>query len=208
MTRVLLIQASPRGAKSISTQVAQSHLAALTKQSAVEVDLLDVWKEPLPEFGGHSIDAKYAGLAGHELTAAQREAWAAIEKLGQRFAAADVLLFSVPMWNFGIPYRLKHLIDLVTQKDVLFRFNSSGFSGMLKKQSAVIVCARGLGYDDGSGLTEKQFDYQRSYLIEWLNFVGVNDIQTIRVERTLLGNDACDASISEGTAQAEAMAVR
>ena len=32
-----------------------------------------------------------------------------------RLRDADAVLIATPMWNFGIPYKLKHWIDLITQ---------------------------------------------------------------------------------------------
>jgi FMN-dependent NADH-azoreductase len=32
----------------------------------------------------------------------------AIEEVIERFKSADWYLFSLPMWNFGVPYVLKH----------------------------------------------------------------------------------------------------
>src|SRR5690606_18886098 len=141
---------------------------------------IDVWKDDLPAFDGHALEGKYAGLSGKPLTDQQTAAWKAIHALGARFRDADQIVISVPMWNFGVPYKLKQLIDLVTQKDVTFLFGEAGFDGMLKKQRAVLVCARGLGYGEG-GLPEDQFDYQNAYLTQWLNFLGVTDIRTIKV---------------------------
>jgi len=205
MTRLLYIQASPRGENSASNQVAQAYIEAQRKKGDVQVDSLDVWKEDLPPFDGHALQAKYAGLSGQSLTSEQKTAWAAIEALGKRFRDADQIVLSVPMWNFGVPYRLKHLIDLVTQKDVTFLFGEGGFDGMLKKQRAVIVCARGLGYGEG-GLSEDQFDYQKAYLTTWLNFLGVTNIQTILVEKTLLGASERDASLEKAMAEARSAA--
>jgi len=31
-----------------------------------------------------------------------------------RFAAADAYLFSVPMWNAGVPYAVKQWIDIIS----------------------------------------------------------------------------------------------
>lgn len=205
MTRLLYIQASPRGDRSASSQVAQAYIDALKKKGPVEVDMLDVWKDDLPAFDGAALEGKYAGLSGKPLTDEQADAWKAIHSLGERFRNADRIVISVPMWNFGVPYKLKQLIDLVTQKDVTFLFGEAGFDGMLKKHSAVLVCARGLGYGEG-GLSEDQFDYQNAYLTAWLNFLGVTDIHTIKVEKTLLGDAERDASLAKGTAAAAALA--
>lgn len=206
MTRLLFIQASPRGALSASAHVAHAYIEALKTKGPVTVDLLDVWKENLPAFDGPAIEAKYAGLSGQPLNASQQAAWNEISALGARFREADQILISVPMWNFGVPYRLKHLIDLVTQKDVTFTFDQSGFGGMLKRQRAVIVCARGLGYVDGTPMSEENLDYQKAYLLSWLTFLGVANIETITVEKTLLGPEAHAASLAAGIAQATTLA--
>ncbi|MBS0232217.1 MAG: NAD(P)H-dependent oxidoreductase [Proteobacteria bacterium] len=206
MIRILYIQASPRGQRSASAQVAQAYIDALQKKDRVELDLLDVWKEHLPAFDGAALDAKYAGLSGQPLNQEQQAAWAAIGALGARFRAAERIVVSVPMWNFGIPYRLKQLIDLVTQKDVTFTFDENGFGGMLKKQSAILVCARGLSYVDGTPMSEDNLDYQKAYLISWLTFLGVSEIKTITVEKTLLGADASAASLASGITEATRLA--
>lgn len=201
MTKVLYIQASPRGERSASAQVAEAFIEALRKKGPVEVDTLDVWKEDLPPFDGPALNGKYAGLSGTPLTDEQAAAWKAIHELGRRFREANQIVISVPMWNFGVPYKLKHLIDLVTQKDVTFLFGEGGFDGMLKNHSAVLVCARGLGYGEG-GLPEDKLDFQNAYLTAWLNFLGVTDIRTIKVEKTLMGDDELSASLKRGTAEA------
>ena len=206
MTRVLYIQASPRGARSASAQVAQAYIDALKKKGDVNVDLLDVWKDDLPAFDGPALEAKYAGLSGQSLDEAQKAAWVAISSLGARLRDADEIVLSVPMCNFGVPYKLKQLIDLVTQKDVTFTFDENGFGGMLKKQKAVVVCARGLEYVEGTPVSEENLDYQKAYLISWLSFLGVGEIKTITVEKTLMGADASSAALASGIAEATAMA--
>lgn len=206
MTRVLYIQASPRGARSASAQVAQAYIDALKQKGSVEIDLLDVWKENLPAFDGAALEAKYAGLSGQALDEAQKAAWVAISALGARFREADQIVLSAPMWNFGVPYKLKQLIDLVTQKDVTFTFDETGFGGMLKKQKAVIVCARGLHYVEGTPVSEENLDYQKAYLTSWLSFLGVGDIKTITVEKMLMGAEPSSTSLASGIAEATALA--
>ncbi|MFA5899059.1 MAG: NAD(P)H-dependent oxidoreductase [Hyphomicrobium sp.] len=205
MKRLLYIQASPRGERSASNMVARSYIDALRKNEEIEVDTLDVWKDSLPAFDGEALDAKYAGLSGTPLTPAQQAAWKAIEALGQRFRDSDEIVISVPMWNFGVPYRLKQLVDLVTQKDVTFLFGENGFDGMLKKQRALLVCARGLAYGEG-GLPEEKFDFQKSYLTAWLNFLGIANVRSMSVNKTLLGPDECEASVAKAVAEAGVLA--
>ena len=112
MTRLLYIQASPRGDRSAARTVAEAYIDALRKKdAAVDVDTLDVWKNDLPPFNGPALEAKYAGLSGQPLSKTQIAAWDAIATLGRRFCDAEQIVLSVPMWNFGVPYRLKHEIS-------------------------------------------------------------------------------------------------
>lgn len=46
-----------------------------------------------------------------------------------RFHSAVALVLAAPLWNFGVPYKLKHLIDVVSQKDPLFSLRRTGVRG-------------------------------------------------------------------------------
>ena len=59
MTKLLFIQASPRGDQSMSIQVAQTYLDALKATNpALEVDVLPLWQTELPAFDGDKAAAK------------------------------------------------------------------------------------------------------------------------------------------------------
>jgi FMN-dependent NADH-azoreductase len=202
MTRLLHLIGSPRGALSASTAVATTYIDALVHADpTIEADRLNVWDEDLPHFGIEAISAKYSGITGTPLTAEQQHAWDGLSPLVNRIMSADELVISVPMWNFGIPHRLKHFIDLVTQKDYLFRFDETGFSGMATGK-ALVVCTRGTNYATGTDTPESEFDYQKAYMLTWLRFIGVTDVRTITLEQLLFGTEAEAASIAAGKATA------
>lgn len=207
MTRVLYIEGSPNKEYSASIEVCNAFLDAYRLQHPDHViQKLDLWDLAMPEFDQDALAAKYAGLNGAALTPAQAAAWQGIEELAAPFRAADKLLFGVPLWNFSIPYKLKHLIDVISQKDVLFTFDSSGFAGMLQGKKAALVYARGLSYmAPGSFTPASEFDLQRPYMETWLKFVGVQDVVGIVVERTLLGSDG-NADRSNAIEEARAIA--
>ncbi|MDN7489012.1 NAD(P)H-dependent oxidoreductase [Burkholderia sp. AU45274] len=191
MTRVLYIEGSPNKDYSASIDVCNAFLDAYRHTHPDhEIQALDIWNLAIPEFDEAALAAKYAGLSGNALTPAQAAAWQRIEQLAAPFHEADKLLFGVPLWNFSIPYKLKHLIDVISQKDVLFTFDGTGFAGKLAGKKAAVVYARGLGYQSpGSFTPAAEFDLQRPYMETWLKFVGVKDVTGIVVERTLLGPD-------------------
>ena len=113
MARLLYVEASPRKDRSISSAATSAFLEAYQAAHPDDViDILDIWSADLPALDQDALDAKYAGLSGQDRTPSQEAAWAGLKSYADRFRAADKILISVPMWNFGIPYRLKQLIDV------------------------------------------------------------------------------------------------
>lgn len=182
MPHLLYIESSPRKQRSATIEVAKAFIDAWQAQHTIAtVDTLDVWNEPLPAFDGATLDAKYAGIQGVERTPEQAAAWARISELAERFVKADIILFGVPMWNFGIPYTLKHLIDVVSQKDLLFTFDERGLNGLLGGRKVVVIAARGAPLD--------RAEHQIAYMTTWSEMVGIDEQFNIVIEKTLLGPD-------------------
>lgn len=195
MSTLLHIAASPRKNRSASREVANAFLDAYcTAHPADVIQSLDLWDAELPELDEHAMNAKYAGLSGTPLDQQQKAAWGRLEELASHLHNADKLVFSLPLWNFSIPYKLKHFIDLVSQKDILFSFDPErGLEGLLHDKKALVIYARGLDYgkDSGSGTPAQAYDFQKPYFDAWLRFIGITDIRSVIVEKTLFG-DAVD----------------
>jgi FMN-dependent NADH-azoreductase len=188
MPTLLHIESSPRKTRSASLDVARAYLEAYRAAHPDHlIDVLDLWSIELPEFDGDALDAKYADLSGTPLSEGQQQAWTGIRRLAQRLHDADALLFSVPLWNFSIPYKLKHFIDVVSQRNILFSFDERGLQGLLKDKKAVVIYARGLDYSTGSDTPAHSFDFQRPYMEAWLRSVGVKRVESVVVEKTLFG---------------------
>lgn len=207
MNSLLYVEASPRKHRSASIEVARAFIRAYQAAHPSDtVDVLDVWDLDLPEFDGATMEAKYAGLGGTPLDQAQEFAWRRIQELAAPFLAAEKILFAVPLWNFSIPYRLKHLIDLISQKDVLFSFTEAGFSGLLQGRKAAVVYARGLDFAPTALTPAGSYDFQKPYIEMWLRFVGITDISSIIVEKTLFGPEVDQGARDEAGRQAAALA--
>lgn len=208
MAKLLHIECSPRKDRSASIEVAQSFISRLlSAHPDLEVTTLDLWQISLPEFSDEVMDAKYSGLNGLELTATQVVAWNELKALANYLHEADVLVLSVPLWNFSIPYKLKHFIDVVSQKDVLFSFNpETGLEGMLRDKKAVVVYARGMDFSAASLTPAQHFDFQKPYVEAWLRLIGITDVESIIVEKTLLGSEVDSTSRHEAKRRANALA--
>ncbi|MGR4069541.1 FMN-dependent NADH-azoreductase [Billgrantia sp. C5P2] len=208
MTILLHVSSSPRKQRSASLEVARSFLSDYRDYAPhVQVKHLDLWDMELPEFDDNAMTAKYAGLAGTPLTASQQQAWEHLRQLAAHLHEADLLLFSMPLWNFSIPYKLKHFIDLISQKDILFSFDpETGFSGLLTGKKAIVVYARGLSYASDSFTPSREFDHQKGYFEAWLKFIGVTDVQSIIVEKTLFGSEVDSEARQQACQQASQLA--
>ncbi|MDR5773287.1 MULTISPECIES: NAD(P)H-dependent oxidoreductase [unclassified Caballeronia] len=203
---LLHVIGSPRAGRSASQQVARAFTDAWKERHPDgSVDELNVWETDLPTFDGPILEAKYAGIQGRELDAAQASAWRTVHALAERFTKADVIVFSVPMWNFGIPYRLKHLIDVISQKDVLFTFDENGLNGLLGGKTVVTIAARGVQI--GGDFPPEEYDFQSDYLKMWSRMVGITDVRVVTVEKTLAGPEQDHASRNDASEKARELAL-
>jgi len=204
MTRILHIEASPRKKRSVSRHLAENFLAdAARLHPDLQVETLDIWSFPLPEYDESTADAKFHIMHGQPFSAEEQIRWHKIEQIFQHFANHDLFLFSVPMWNFGIPYRLKHYIDLITQPKLAFDVGPQGYRGLLTGRRAVVIYASGGDYRQppASG-----FDFQSKYLEFWLNFIGVTDISAVSAAPLLAGDDLRKEATDRAEAQLRALA--
>lgn len=207
MKNLLYVKASPMEELSSSVAVADAFVEAYRKRNPEDkITVLDLFKTPLPPFDGFTVRAKYAIMRGKPHSREEAAGWQAVVDVINRFKAADKYVFAVPMWNFGIPYPLKHYIDVITQPGLTFSFSpSEGYKGLVTGRSAVVVYARGGVYSPGSGA--EKYDFQMPYVQNALGFIGITDVKTFVVEPTLAGGpDTTAAKVREGIAQAVALA--
>ncbi|KPZ28221.1 FMN-dependent NADH-azoreductase [Pseudomonas coronafaciens pv. zizaniae] len=202
---ILHIASSPRGERSASLKLASRYLETLTSlHPGATIDVLDVWTTELLPFDGPALNAKYADLQGLQMSPEQQAVWKQIHALSERFHLADVILFSVPMWNFGIPYRLKHLIDVVSQRGVLFEFDAQGMRGLLKGKKVVVFATRGVAL--GEDFPTEAYDHQVAYIRTWARMVGITTIDAILSEATLADPATADANFAAALTEASKLA--
>ena len=183
MPKLLHLSCSPRS-DSVSGAGARAFIARFQQaRPNWDIDVLDLWREGLPEFNSEMMAAKDAILARRTFTDAQRDAFAVIERMAVRFSLADRVLISTPMWNFGIPYKLKHYIDLINQPSLTFRFEPSrGYIPLLKDRPTVVVVAS--SGDFVTGMNRGRIDMATPYLRESLLFMGIRDVEFVQMGPT------------------------
>src|SRR5229473_3516174 len=183
---VLNIVASPRKEKSASAAIVDAFLSEYKERAGnLLVDTLDIWQERLPEFDAEAIDAKYKGVSGESMTPVETATWEKIRELASRFQRADRIVLGVPMWNFSVPYKLKQLIDLSCQRNMLFTFDGEFYGPSLSIDKAFVAYVR--GQSDAAGfktVSQPGFEYLSGYVEFWLRFIGVRSVVTLTVEHS------------------------
>ena len=100
---------------------------------------------------------------GRGFNGAERDAFAVIERMALRFSLADRVLISSPMWNFGVPYKLKQWFDLIVQPGLTFTFSpAEGYRGLLKDRPTIVILAS--GSDFVTGMNRGRVDMATPYL--------------------------------------------
>jgi FMN-dependent NADH-azoreductase len=201
MSTLLHVSSSPRGAASESLALASVFLDSYREMHPeVRVQTLDLWQAGLPVFGPVGASAKMVAFGGGTPEGDLAAVWRQAQALADQFTAADLYLFSVPMWNAGVPYVLKQWIDIITQPGMVFGFDpAAGYSGLVQGKKAMAIYTSGV-YSPGAPI---QFgnDFHATFISDWLRFVGVTDVTEIRFQPTIL-----PASPDEDRATARAAA--
>lgn len=187
--KLLHINASPRNNASQSLKIANHFIDKLTQQNKItSIDKYDLFVDELPEFGTLAANAKMALFSGSEQTEEELKIWQEIKQVFDRFNEADLYVFNMPLWNNGIPYKLKQFIDVVTQPGWAFGFDmDTGYFGLLQNKKAVLIQASGVYYQG----IQPNFgsDHALPYMKDWLNFIGIENIAEIPFSPTVVNSD-------------------
>ncbi len=184
MSDALLINASPRREASESLRIAEELLdAMLAADPDLAIDRLDLFEDPPPAFGARAALAKMDVIAGREVPPERDVEWKQALETAARLSAAELWVLAVPMWNSGLPWPLKQLIDTVTQPGVAFSFDpEAGYEGLLGARRAVPVYTSQV-YSPGVA-PAFGVDHHSTYLSWWLDFIGVEQVGQVRLQPT------------------------
>jgi FMN-dependent NADH-azoreductase len=204
MKNILLIQTSPRGSESYSQRVANSIVNEIKdRNSSTTVTFRDLAEDTLPHVGPAFISALSA--KPEELTAAQSDALALSDGLIEELQTADIVVLAVPMHNFGIPSTLKAWIDHVVRAGRTFTYSQGKPEGLLEGKRLILVLASGGVYSDGPA---KQLDFTEPYLRAVLGFIGLTDIEVVRVEGVAMSTIGAEKAVATATAHSREILAR
>jgi len=178
MKKILHVISSPRGEESISIKLGNSITNQLLEAypgSLVKIE--DLNANPYPHLYDEQITALRSPSDGH--TAEQKELVKRSDKAIAELFDTDILVISLPLYNFGIPSPLKSWIDNVLRAGHTFSYTSEGPRGLVKDKKVYIAIASGGIYSDGPF---QDYDFAVPYLKAVLGFIGITDVNIVRAE--------------------------
>lgn len=176
MSKILHIEASPRRELSGSSKLAKWFLEAYTEANPQDtVEQLNVFDADLPEFAADAAKAKFAPIYGEEISDVQREIWVDVNRHIKHFDSFDKIVLSSPMWNYSVPYPLKHYLDIIMQPGITFGYDPEKMVhiGLLKNRPVELLLTRSSTPPGDYG------DFQLPYLRFVLGAMGLRDLRVI-----------------------------
>ena len=205
MKNILLIESSPRGNDSYSHQAARSIVNDLqTRHPGFGIVVRDLGQNPPPHVGMAFIAGMYA--APEQRTTDQAKSLALSDALIDELFAADTIVIAAPMHNFGVPSTLKAWIDHISRAGRTFAYGANGPQGLLKGKHVILVLASGGVYSNGQ---MKGFDFTETYLRAVFGFLGITEVDAVRVEgvaMSAIGPEKALSAASERSKQILAQA--
>lgn len=180
MKKILNIVSSAKGKNSFSIKLSDAIIdKLLTVYPDSYVKTHDLTANPLPHLHERQLAAFFT--PEEQRTPDHKEAVSYSDQAIQDLKEADIIVIGVPIYNFGIPSSLKAWIDHIVRAGITFSYGDGAPKGLVTNKKVYLAVASGGVYSEGP---MKPYDFAEPFLRFILNFIGLNDITTFRVEGT------------------------
>jgi FMN-dependent NADH-azoreductase len=182
MTKILRINSSSRLQGSHSRDLADIWQNNWLKHHPNdEVIIRELVETTIPHISDLTIAGFFTPKEQH--TEEMEAATTLSDRLIEELLTADILLLSVPMYNFSIPSALKAYIDQIVRVGYTFSFDEQkGIYGLIENKQAFVTTAYGAtGYFDGE---LRSLNFLEPYLKALLGFLGFSKITFFSIEGT------------------------
>ncbi|MEI6890766.1 MAG: NAD(P)H-dependent oxidoreductase [Pontiella sp.] len=190
---VLHVCANPKPTEeSVSKQLASAFFGKLIElQPEVELVNVDLYDEKPPFYSYELYGASWNPVfeEGYELSKVEEMSLNYASKQAKLFNEADVLVLTMPMWNFGVPGIMKTWIDQVLCPGLTFTISKKdGVKPLHKIKSIVLLVASGGVYKEDD--PRDALSHQVRHAFE---FIGIEDLEIVWAEgQTPLFYNDCD----------------
>ena len=173
MTRLLVVETSPRGDHSISRHLTRRFVANWQDAHPEgEVVIRDLMETDLPFVTAPWLQAYFTPSDQH--TPQMKEAISLSDELVAELIAADHIVIATPVYNYNVPAALKAWIDHIVRKGLTLGLDGQG---LLQGKTATVLMASGGVYTEGSPIQDR--DIATQYLRLILKVIGITDVTVI-----------------------------
>lgn len=173
MTRLLLIQTSPRGSQSISRDLARKFVhewkSAHPRGSVTERDL-EHTALPYPDLAWVTASVTPPEKQTPEMKAILGHS----DELVAELLAADHIAISTPVYNYNVPARLKCYFDHIVRKGLTLGMTGEG---LVRGRRCTLLMASGGVYTEGSPIRDR--DVATAWLRLILGVIGIEDVTVV-----------------------------
>jgi FMN-dependent NADH-azoreductase len=189
MTTLLQLNSSIFSSGGHSSQLANEFVATWRANNpATQIKVRDLANDPLPHLDAQRVSAFFT--LPDARTPAQQAYVDESDLLINEIKQSVVIVIGLPMYNFGIPSTLKAYFDQIARAGVTFRYTENGPEGLLSGKKVYIFATRG-GMYAGTAL-----DSQTNYVCDFLNFLGITDVEFVYAEGLNMGGDTKDKALT------------
>ena len=173
MTKLLVVETSPRGDYSISRNMTRRFVSDWqAAHPDGEVVVRDLMETHLPFVTAPWLQAYFTPAEQH--SPEMKEALRLSDELVGELLAADYIVIATPVYNFNVPAALKAWIDHVVRKGLTLGVDGSGL--VTGKEATVLLASGGI-YTEGSPIRDR--DIATQYLRLILNVIGITDVTVV-----------------------------
>lgn len=176
--KLLHIQVSPALLNSSSRKTSNYLVEKIKRERPGMIEtILDLDSNPIPHLTGLTISAFFT--SADKRTPEQHAAIKLSDSLVDQLLDTDMIVISTPMWNLGLPSVLKAWFDHITRAGRTFAFTGEGKIGLVNGKKVYVVLSSGSLFSVGASMND---DQSSPYFRTALSYIGINDVEIIRVE--------------------------
>ena len=173
MTKLLVVETSPRGNHSISRNMTRRFVAEWrAAHPGGEVVERDLMQTELPFVTAPWLQAYFTPAEQH--SPEMKKALRLSNELVGEILAADHIVIATPVYNYNVPAALKAWIDHIVRKGLTLGFDGAG---LVTGKTATVLLASGGVYTEGSPIRDR--DIATQYLRLILGVIGITDVTVV-----------------------------
>ena len=170
MSKLLVIESSPRGKQSISRNMTRRFVTEWRKtHDGGPIIERDFMRTKLEFVNAPWLDAYFTPAEHH--SSEMKDTLKLSDELVAEVLAADHILIATPVYNYNVPAVLKAWIDHIVRKGMTLGFDGRG---LVTGKKATVLIASGGVYGEGSPIRDR--DMATQYLRLVLGVIGITDV--------------------------------